>query len=98
MYKNLDEENQEFTIHSDTYYQQYLRTLVSVQDLVRPPKERFLELFYASLSDDKAPSSRVLPHSDVYYCRAALEERFPDQKFTIQETKDLIKEIYGVSY
>ena len=99
MYKfYTDQDNEEFLIHKDTYYQQYLRTLVSVSDLVRPPNERFLELFYASLCDSKVPSGRVLPHSSVYYCRAALEERFPDRKFTIEETKELIKEIYDVSY
>ena len=98
MYKNLDDETQDFFIHKDTYYEKYLRMMVTVADLVRPPHERFLELFYASLSDDIAPRSRVLPHSDVFYCRAALEAKFPDRTFTIEETKELIKEVYDVSY
>jgi hypothetical protein len=39
-----------------------------------------------------------LPHSDVFYVRAALESRFPDKKFTIEQVKQLIKEEYGVDY
>ena len=96
MYKDLDEDY--FTIQKDDAYQQQLRMLASLPDANRPPEDRFLERFYASLSDDKAPSSRVLPHSDVFYVRAALEDRFPDRKFTIDEVKRLLLEEFGLVY
>ena len=96
MYKDL--EDHEFLIHKDSTYEQKLRTLASLPDIDRVPEDRCLERFYASLSDDKAPSSRVLPHSDVFYCRAALESRFPDKKFTIAEVKQLLLEEYGITY
>jgi len=83
---------------SDSLYQQHLRALSSVQDFHRPPSERFLNAFYASVSDSKGDPSRVLPHSDLFYVRAALEARFPDRLFTMQEIRELILEIYGVEY
>jgi len=97
MYKNLDLEN-DFTIAKDDTYQQQLRTIASLPDYDRIPEDRFLERFYASLSDDKPSTNRVLPHSDLFYCRAALEDRFPDKKFTMDEVRALIEEVYGVSY
>lgn len=69
-----------------------------MDDYKRPPKERYLNAFYASLSDSCRDPSRVLPHSDLFYVRAALEAQFPDRKFTIKEIKELIVEIYGVEY
>lgn len=95
MYKNLS--LSEFNIHQDSVHEKRLRDLASVPDMHRPANERFLELLYASLSDDKAPSSRLLPHSDIFYCRAALEAKFPDRQFTIKEVEQLIDEIYGES-
>lgn len=92
MYKNLSVS--EFMINHDSEYEKRLRDLASLPDMHRPANERFLELLYASLSDDKAPSSRILPHSDIFYCRAALEAKFPDRQFTIKEVQELIKEIY----
>lgn len=98
MYKHLDEDSY-FTYKKDDTYQRELRELSILPDRVhRPSSERFLERFYASLSDDRPPTNRVLPHSDLFYCRAALEEQFPDRKFTIDEIKALISEVYGVDY
>ena len=97
MYKDLDTEN-DFKISKDDTYQQQLRTIASLPDYDRVPEDRFLERFYASLSDDKAPKNRVLPHSDLFYCRAALEARFPDKKFTMDEVRMLVEEMYGVTY
>jgi len=96
MFNELDYDH--FLINKDTYYQQQLRTISSLPDPDRPKEERFLELFYASLCDDRAPASRVIPHSDLLYVRAALESQFPDRKFTIKEICALIKEVYDVDY
>ena len=54
--------------------------------------------FYGSLTDASSDPSRVLPHSDLFYVRAALEAKFPGRLFTMQEIKELILEIYGVDY
>lgn len=97
MYKHLDDEFN-FTCKKDDTYQRELRELSLLPDRDRPTSERFLERFYASLSDDKPPTSRVLPHSDLFYCRAALEAQFPDRKFTIDEIKALISDVYSIDY
>jgi hypothetical protein len=83
---------------SDSLYLQELRRLASVPDFDRPASERFLNAFYASVSDSRGDPSRVLPHSDLFYVRAALEARFPDRLFTMNEIRELILEIYGVEY
>lgn len=97
MYQHLDDEFN-FTYKKDNTYQRELRELSLLPDRDRPTSERFLEQFYASLSDDKPPTNRVLPHSDLFYCRAALEAQFPDRKFTIDEIKELISEVYDIDY
>ena len=86
-------------IEKDTYHHRRLRELSYLDDIHRPPEERFLTNFYtsfftSSVSDVYLP----LPHSDVFYVRAALESRFPDRLFTIEEVKELLKEEFGVNY
>ena len=85
-------------INKDSYHQKLLRDLSSVHDFHRPPQEHFLKLLYSSLSDARGDPSTYLPHSDIFYCRAALEAKFPDRQFTIAEVEELIYEIYGVKY
>ena len=85
-------------INKDSQTQKHLREVASMDDFHRPPSEHFLKLLYASLSDCKGDASTYLPHSDLFYCRAALEDKFPDRKFTIAEVEELILEIYGVKY
>jgi hypothetical protein len=93
----LDDKAQ-FFVHKDSTYLDELRKLSSVPDFHRPPSERFLNAFYGSVTDASTDPSRVLPHSDLFYVRAALEAKFPDRLFTMQEIKELILEIYGVTY
>lgn len=79
----------------DTYYDHLLREISSLDDFNRPNSERYLYNFYSGLSNS---SSHSIPHSDLFYVRAALESRFPGRLFTIEEIKQLIKEVYDVDY
>lgn len=86
-------------IEKDTYHHRRLRELSCIDDIHRPPKERFLTNFYTSFYSSSVSDVNIsLPHSDVFYIRAALEARFPDRKFTIEEVKKLIKEEFGIDY
>lgn len=82
----------------DTYYDRLLRELSSLEDFNRPQSERYLYNFYAVLSSSSGSFSRSIPHSDLFYIRAALESRFPGRLFTIEEITQLIKEVYDVDY
>lgn len=57
-------------------------------------KENYLEYVYSCLAQKSLPDNRILPPSFIFYCRAALEHKFPGKKFTIEEVKSLIKEVY----
>lgn len=86
-------------IDKDTIYLKQLRELSCIDDFKRPPKERFLTNFYNSFYNSSVSDVHIpLPHSDVFYVRAALEHRFPDKKFTIEEVKKLLQEEFGLSY
>ena len=89
MYKHLNDFD--FLIHKDSVYEQELRRMSAFR---RTNDKCFLELLYAALSEDKGIGSTRIPHSDVFYCRAALEAQFPDKTFTIEETVKLLKEVY----
>jgi len=82
----------------DTYYDRLLRELSSLEDFNRPQSERYLYNFYSGLSSSSNSFNRSIPHSDLFYVRAALESRFPGRLFTIEEIKQLIKEVYDVDY
>ena len=83
----------------DTCYLRELRELSCIDDFSRPRNERYLTNFYTSFHNSSVMDVHIpLPHSDVFYVRAALESRFPNKKFTIEEVKQLIKEEYGVDY
>ena len=81
----------------DSAYEQHLRTLYTGLNLDRLPEDRIVENFYAAISAAERTST-YLPHSDLIYCRAALEAKFPDRLFSLQEVKDLIQDVYGVKY
>lgn len=82
----------------DTYYDRLLRELSALEDFNRPNSERYLYNFYSGLSSSSNSFNRSIPHSDLFYVRAALESRFPGRLFTIEEIKQLIKEVYDVDY
>lgn len=65
-------------------------------DRRRPESEWFLDNYMKKLLMGHSPNVQAVPHSDLFYIRAALEEQFPDRLFTIQEIKVLVKEELGV--
>ena len=83
--------------HKDTPELQRLSALSSGLDRDRPPEDRIVELFFGALTQFSTRTNTYLPHSDLIYCRAALEAKF-GRIFSLQEVKDLIKEVYGVKY
>ena len=46
-------------------------------------------------NDVKAIPRYLTPDPRLIYCKAALEAKFPDKKFTLEEVKTLIREEYG---
>ena len=64
----------------------------------RPTSEHFLEYFYDYVANEKTPDMNMIPHSDLFYIRAALEERFPDRQFTMDEIRTLVDQEYGIKY
>tara|TARA_R110000803_G_scaffold94909_1_gene162666 strand:+ start:273 stop:590 length:318 start_codon:yes stop_codon:yes gene_type:complete len=86
----------------DTPHERFLREISCTDDYERPSNERYLNNFYtsvgASINTRAVSSSRTIPHSDMFYIRAALEAKFPDRKFTIKEIKELVLEVYNKKY
>ena len=61
-------------------------------DRRRPPSEWYLDNYIEKLLLGHSPNLQSIPHSDLFYIRAALEAKFPDRLFTMQEIKTLLKE------
>jgi len=40
----------------------------------------------------------MIPHSDLFYIRAALEAKFPGRLFTMDEIRTLVDQEYGIQY
>lgn len=82
---------------AETRHERALREYATLPDPRRPKSEHYLEYFYNKLlSGSHTVNANRLPHSDLFYVRAALEDKFPDRVFTIQEVKNLIKDELGV--
>jgi len=65
-------------------------------DRRRPESEWYLDNYIKKLLLGHSPNVQAVPHSDMFYIRAALEAQFPDRLFTMQEIKTLLKEELGV--
>jgi hypothetical protein len=91
-------QDQSFYKYVENEYERKLREYATLPDPRRPQEDHYLEYFYKSLYKSKAPDTSVLPHSDLFYIREALEHQFPDRVFTMKEVKSLVKEIYNKSY
>jgi hypothetical protein len=72
------------------------KNIIDDVDRRRPESEWFLDNYMKKLLLGHAPNTQAVPHSDLFYIRAALEEKFPDRLFTIQEIKNILKEELGV--
>jgi len=64
----------------------------------RPTSEHFLEYFYDYVANEKTPDMNMIPHSNLFYIRAALEAKFPDRQFTMDEIRTLVDQEYGIKY
>jgi hypothetical protein len=84
--------------YRETEYERKLREFASLPDPSRPKSEYFMEYFYEYLVTEKTPDMNMLPHSDLFYIRAALEDKFPDRKFTMEEVRGLVDQEYKIKY
>jgi len=80
----------------DTALEQRLRIQYTGIDTRRPSKDHIAENYFAACAAQEIPRTAYLPHSSLVYCRAALEAKFPDRIFSLDEVRTLIKEVYGV--
>lgn len=84
---------------TDSYYERKLRELVDQQDAHNRGKdEDYIAYFYSMVLNDRIPSISKIPHSDLFYIRAALEAKFEGRYFSIEEIKTLLEEELGVGY
>lgn len=67
-------------------------------DIKRPSSENFLEYFYDYVANEKTPDMNMIPHSDLFYIRAALEQKFSPRLFTMEEIRTLVDQVYKVKY
>jgi len=93
------------TITNDSYKdyrenesERKLREFSTLPDPTRPKSEHFIEYFYEYMYTGKTPDMNMLPHSDLMYIRAALEDKFPDRKFTMEEIRTLVDQEFGIQY
>ena len=90
--------NTSYEIYTESESERSLREYSTLPDPSRPSCEYFMEYFYEYLVAGKTPDMNMLPHSDLFYIRAALEEHFPDRKFTMEEIRTLVDQEFGIQY
>ena len=90
--------NTSYEAYSETESERKLREFATLPDPRRPRTEHYMEYFYEYLSLEKTPDMDVLPHSDLFYVRSALEDKFPDRMFTIEEVRTLVDQEFGIQY
>lgn len=90
--------NTSYEQYTETETERKLREFSTLPDPRRPATEHYLEYFYNYLSLEKTPDMNVLPHSDLFYIRAALEAKFPDRIFTIEEVRGLVDLEFNTQY
>ena len=90
--------NDSYMSYKETEHERKIREYSSLPDPRRPKSEHFIEYFYEYLYTEKAPDMNMLPHSDLLYIRAALEDRFPDRTFTMEEVRGLVDQEFGIQY
>lgn len=90
--------NTSYEIYAENEYERKLREFSTLPDPRRPSTEYYLEYFYNFLALEKTPDMDVLPHSDLFYIRAALEDKFPDRLFTIEEVRGLVDQEFNIHY
>lgn len=54
-----------------------------------------IQKLYDTISQEYNIKESDYRHSSVYYCKAALEEKFKPRKFTLDEVEKLLQEEFG---
>jgi hypothetical protein len=90
--------NDSYMQYRETESERKLREFASLPDPKRPKSEHFMEYFYEYLVMEKTPDMNMLPHSDLFYIRAALEQQFPERTFTMEEVRTLVDQEFGIQY
>ena len=90
--------NTSYESYNESESERSLREYSTLPDPSRPSSEYFMEYFYEYLVSGKTPDMNMLPHSDLFYIRAALEEHYPDLKFTMDEIRTLVGQEFGIQY
>ena len=90
--------NDSYKDYRETESERKLREYSTLPDPTRPKSEHFIEYFYEYTYTGKTPDMNMLPHSDLFYIRAALEDKFPDRKFTMEEIRTLVDQEFGIKY
>lgn len=54
-----------------------------------------LEQVYDCITGHIDLASVHIPHSDVFFAREALQAKFPDREFSIEEVEQLLEQEYG---
>lgn len=90
--------NTSYEAYSENESERKIREYSTLPDPRRPSTEHYMEYFYNYIALEKTPDMDVLPHSDLFYIRAALEDKFPDRLFTIEEVRGLVDQEFGIRY
>lgn len=90
--------NTSYEAYSENESERKIREYSTLPDPRRPSTEHYMEYFYNYIALEKTPDMDVLPHSDLFYIRAALEDKFPDRLFTIEEVRGLVDQEFGIQY
>jgi hypothetical protein len=72
----------------------------NVRDSNSPNKRTadLLDQVYKCLETGQSLDSIHIPHSSVFYVRAALQHQFPDREFTLEEVEELMREELDYNY
>ena len=87
--------NTSYEIYEETETERKLREYATLPDPKRPEQERYLEIVYTQIANNKIPKLSKIPHSDLFYIRAALENQFSDRKFTMDEIRTLLDQEFS---
>tara|TARA_R110000772_G_scaffold244136_1_gene357173 strand:+ start:85 stop:399 length:315 start_codon:yes stop_codon:yes gene_type:complete len=90
--------NTSYQNYAETEDERNLREYATLPNFKRPSSEHFIEYFYEYVHAGKNPDMNMLPHSDLFYVRATLEDKFPDRLFTMEEIRTLMDQEFKVKY
>ena len=90
--------NTSYEQYRENEYERKMREFSTLPDPNRPSTDRYIEYFYDCIAHNKTPDTSVIPHSDLFYIRAALEAKFPDRMFTIEEIRALVDQELRIEY